>query len=245
MNIHKFIQKIIQTQHIYAHGIETLPHGTIYSCINPYSYHFMRQFPSTYYGLDGIFVDGITMCWWIRLLWGEKINRNSFDMTGIARTLFSSLNKIENKNTIFFLGAHQEEIENSIQNIKSEYKYLNIIGYRNGYFEDSVQRYETIENIIKLNPSYVIVGMGSPLQENFAIELKNSGYNGIIFTCGGFLHQTKEKLIYYPTWINLLNLRAFYRLYKERNLLPRLYNVLIEFPVLFIYDTFKTKISRK
>lgn len=79
--------------------------------------------------------------------------------------------------------------------------------------------------------------MGSPLQEQFALDLKKSGYNGVVFTCGGFLHQTARGIKYYPEWVNKYNLRAFYRLFHEKGLWGRLYNVLIEFPILFTFDT--------
>ena len=64
---------------------------------------------------------------------------------------------------------------------------------------------------------------------------------GIGFTCGGFLHQTAQRMNYYPDWINKYNLRAFYRLYKEKGLFKRLYNVLIQFPILFTIDTIKAR----
>ena len=89
---------------------------------------------------------------------------------------------------------------------------------------------------------FTVVGMGSPLQERFALDLKNAGYRGVVFTCGGFLHQSARRINYYPEWVDKLKLRAFYRLFHEKGMFPRLYNVLLEFPVLFTYDTIKTKL---
>ena len=45
-----------------------------------------------------------------------------------------------------------------------------------------------------------------------------------------------------PKWVNKYNLRAFYRLFHEKGLWCRLYNVLIEFPILFTWDTLRTKL---
>lgn len=122
---------------------------------------------------------------------------------------------------------------------------MNIAGYRNGYFLLPEDRTQEIKKIVAENPDFVIVGMGSPLQEQFALDLKEAGFQGIVFTCGGFLHQTANGINYYPDWINRYNLRAFYRLYKEKGLFKRLYNVLIEFPILFTWDTFKTKVAKQ
>lgn len=68
---------------------------------------------------------------------------------------------------------------------------------------------------------------------------------GIAFTCGGFLHQTSHKINYYPNWVNKLNLRAFYRLTHEKGMFVRLWNVLIEFPIMFIGDSIKYTLSHR
>ena len=117
---------------------------------------------------------------------------------------------------------------------------MKIAGYRNGYFIDNDDRKKAIADIIKSKSDFAIIGMGSPLQEQFALDLKNAGYKGIVFTCGGFLHQSASDINYYP--VNKYNLRAFYRLFHEKGLWCRLYNVLIEFPILFTWDTLRTKL---
>jgi N-acetylglucosaminyldiphosphoundecaprenol N-acetyl-beta-D-mannosaminyltransferase len=190
--------------------------------------------------MDGIFVDGITMCWWLRWVWHIKVPRLSFDMSGIAADLFARLDNTPTEN-IYFIGAKQEQLEATIEQIKIAYPMLKIAGFRNGYFLTDEQRKSEIENIVRLSPSFVVVGMGSPLQEQFVLDLKDADYSGIAFTCGGFLHQTAEGINYYPKWINKYNLRAFYRLYKEKGLFKRLYNVLLEFPILLVYDSLHYK----
>ena len=34
--------------------------------------------------------------------------------------------------------------------------------------------------------------MGTVVQEDFLFKAKQAGYNGIGFTCGGFIHQTSK-----------------------------------------------------
>lgn len=219
--------------------------GKAYTFINPYSYHIYRKQTSLYGAFDGLFVDGISMCWWVNLLWRKKIRRLSFDMSGMAIELFEQLNSVSNEDDIYFIGSRQREIEKSISQIHEAYPNIKIREYRNGYFQNEKEREKTIMRIVALNPSYTVVGMGSPLQEIFALDLKRAGYKGIIFTCGGFLHQTSHKINYYPKWINKYNLRAFYRLYREKGLWGRLYNVLIQFPFLFLLDTIKVQLKYK
>ncbi|MBD5330137.1 MAG: WecB/TagA/CpsF family glycosyltransferase [Bacteroides sp.] len=235
----EFISKIHNSADKYPDSIFS-EKGKMYTCVNSFAYHLFRKHPEIFTSLDGLFVDGMSMCWMIKLLWKHNIPRLSFDMTGMAVDLFDRLNN--NDETIYFVGARQTEIENTIRQITIAYPRMNIKGFRNGYFDSEQQRNDEIRKIVDSNPDFTVVGMGIVLQEKFALDLKKAGYKGIVFTCGGFLHQTTENINYYPDWINRYNLRAFYRLYKEKGLFKRLYYVLLEFPVLFTYDSVKTKL---
>ncbi len=219
--------------------------GKVYTCLNPYSYHILRHNPEVYRRMDGIFVDGMLMCKFIRLLWHHNIPRRSLDMSGMAPDLFRRLNAKDCHESLYLLGARQNEVESSAAQIKSAYPDINIIGCRNGYFKDTEERRLTIENIVSLNPDFILIGMGSPLQEKFAADLRDAGFKGIGFTCGGFLHQTSAHINYYPGWIDRYNLRAFYRIYREKGLMGRLYNVLIQFPALFTFDTLRHRLFHR
>lgn len=240
MNNRRFIENIVESASDYPFYTFTKK-GLIYTCVNPFSYHLVRKNQDLYMKMDGLYVDGMLMCKVINLLWHIHVPRLSFDMSGMAVDLFNRLNN--NNESIFFLGARQDALEKTVGVIKASYPNIHISGFRNGYFQSDEERNSVISDIVNLNPDFVIVGMGSPLQEEFAIDLKDNGYKGITFTCGGFLHQTVNGINYYPDWINKYNLRAFYRLYKEKGLFKRLYNVLIEFPILFAWDTLVTKLS--
>ena len=218
--------------------------GKAYTCINPYSYHIYKSHKDLYASLDGLFVDGMTMCWWIRLLWKKKVRRLSFDMSGMAVDLFAYLNSEGCEEDIYFIGAKPDQVSATVNHMRRSYPLMKINGFRDGYFKDNDERMASISEIIARNPDYVIVGMGSPLQEQFAVDLRDSGFKGIIFTCGGFLHQTVRRMVYYPEWINKYNLRAFYRLYREKDTFKRLWQVLVMFPVQFSIDSVKSKLSR-
>lgn len=243
MNNQELVRRIVDSALIYSDGAFASGKGRVYTCVNPFSYHLVRRHQELYESMDGLFVDGMTMCWFIRLFWGKRVPRLSFDMSGIAVDLFSHLNNSGTDRNIYFLGTRQDVLEKTVEQFRKSYPHMNIAGFRNGYFIDTDDRKNAITEIIKLDSDFAIIGMGSPLQEQFALELKNAGYQGIVFTCGGFLHQSANNINYYPKWINKYNLRAFYRLFHEKGLWGRLYNVLIEFPILFTWDTLITKCS--
>lgn len=241
MNIVKLIEKITNAAAGYPQcTFEN--EKCFYTCINPYSYHIIRRHQDLYLAMNGIFVDGILMCVLIKLLWNKKIPRLSFDMTAMAADLFQYLNDKNIGKTIYFIGSKHDEIKKSVANIQAAYPYLKISGYRHGYFTDEEEREGCIKHIVSLNPDFVVVGMGSPLQERFALDLKTFGYGGIVFTCGGFLHQTSLGIRYYPEWVDKLNLRGFYRVFHEKGIPKRLFNTLIQFPILFICDTIVSRV---
>ncbi|MBD5171713.1 MAG: WecB/TagA/CpsF family glycosyltransferase [Bacteroidales bacterium] len=242
MHLHNFLVKLKTSSKGYPESTFGGKHRA-YTCVNAFSYHIVRRNLETYNKLDGIFVDGIFMCKMLNWFWRLPIPRLSFDMTGIAPDLFSTLEK--DGRSIYFIGAKPDEIRLSVENISSSYPAMKIAGYRDGYFKDSADRSRVIKELITQNPDFLIVGMGSPLQEKFAIDVREAGYQGTVFTCGGFLHQSSASIQYYPDWINKYNLRAFYRLYREKGMFRRLFNVLIQFPALFTYDTVRSYFSTR
>ena len=202
--------------------------GNCYSFINPFSYNLIRLKKYNYIlsSLDGFFIDGVFLVYMLKLV-GIHVRRYSFDNTSVGALVFDFCEK--NNKTIFFIGSKENEIKKSILNIKEKYPELQVLGYNNGYF-DNVKKNEIISNILKLKPDFVIVGMGAIFQENFLIDLKKSGFKGIGFSCGGFLHQSANNFNYFPVIINKLHLRWFFRMVKEKGIFKR---NLITYPKFF------------
>jgi N-acetylglucosaminyldiphosphoundecaprenol N-acetyl-beta-D-mannosaminyltransferase len=117
------------------------------------------------------------------------------------------------------------------------FEYLQIAGFRSGYFLSEEEKLIEMERIIEINPDYLIVGMGALCQEAFLLEIRDMGFKGIGFTCGGFIHQTsKNEIVYYPTWVDKYNIRFLYRMYKESHTRKRYVRAAFVFPCLFVFD---------
>lgn len=242
MNIQNLISLLKKSASDYPEKIFNSKRAN-YTCINPFSYGILRKYEYIIDKMDGIFVDGISMCWWINLYFKVKVPRLSFDMTTIAKEFFNRLSL--NGKSVYFIGAKEEEITKTIQYIRNEFPNINISGFRNGYFSNVNDRNIAIRTIVNQKPDFVVIGMGTPLQEQFAIDLREAGYDGISFTCGGYLRQASTGIHYFPDWVNKFNLRGFYRQFKEKGIFKRNYNTLIEFPILFTYDTVISKFKNK
>ena len=131
-------------------------------------------------------------------------------------------------------------IDKAIKNILKDFPELNVVGFRDGYIQDN-ERKSLYQNIKTLNPDIVICGMGTPLQEQFLVDLQKTGWDGIGYTCGGFLHQTARNIQYYPKWIDKYNIRWIYRIYDEPKLFKRYFWEYPKFFGYFVYDFYKLK----
>lgn len=211
--------------------------GKIYTFLNPVSYLTALNNKKVFEQFDGIFADGSILVAAIRILYGKSITRRSFDMTSLAPELLSYAE--QNRKTIYIVASKQEQVEKAVDIFKERYPNLQISGYRNGYFTSDFEMDKEAKHITEINPDFLIVGMGVLMQERFLIKVKLNGFQGIGFTCGGFIHQTsKNEIEYYPAWADKLNLRFVYRMYKEKHTRKRYIQAAFLFPIRFIFEKY-------
>ncbi|BDV43440.1 teichoic acid biosynthesis protein A [Geotalea uraniireducens] len=186
--------------------------------LNPYSYLIARKSPELFNKFN-IYPDGIALVVFLRLFLLYKCERQSFDMTSLARVVFESAE--QQGKSVYLIGTEDRYIIEAVSNISHMYSNLNICGFRNGFFYDQNDRSEALNDIYVMSPDIVVVGMGTPAQEQFLYDLWRIGWRGIGFTCGGFFHQSAKSLDYYPCWMDKLHLRWLYRIFDEPKLFKR------------------------
>ena len=183
--------------------------GKIYTFLNPVSYLMALDRKDLFGQFDGIFADGSILVAAIRLLYGITVKRRSFDMTSMAPELFRFAEN--NGKMLYIVASKQEQVEKAVEIFKERYT--------------------------QVNPDFLIVGMGALMQERFLLKVRNAGFQGIGFTCGGFIHQTANNEIeYYPLWIDRMNLRFVYRMYKEKHTRKRYVQAALLFPARFLWE---------
>ena len=205
--------------------------------LNPFSYLIAKENKQQLSQFN-IEIDGGLLVKLLNLF-GIKYKRKSFDMTSLAPIVFNEA--IQQNKSVYFIGTKPKVIDLAIKNIQQKFPELNVCGYRDGYLTSDKDSELVFSEINTLNADYVICGMGTPLQEQFLIDLQNSGWDGLGYTCGGFLHQTANNIEYYPKWITRFGLRAFYRMYDEPKLIKRYF---IDYPIamiVIVYDLIKYK----
>lgn len=213
--------------------------GKIYTYLNPVSYLLAQKLKDYFIKFDNIFIDGSLLAFAVHLFYGKKIKRRSFDMTSMAPEVFEFANT-HNKN-ICIVATKQEYLDKTIKIFSNKWPMIRWVGCRNGFFSSDNDMEKAANEISNLPIDFLIVGMGIGLQEKFLLMCKEAGFQGIGFTCGGFIHQTailNGKIDYYPTWVNKMNLRFFYRMYKEPHTRNRYIKAFFIFPVVFLKEKF-------
>lgn len=187
--------------------------------LNPYSYLRLRQSVELCAEMDAIFVDGVSLVILLRLA-GIRVRRCSMDMTSLAPGVL--MRAAADNRTIYFVGGPLGVAKNAADILRREID-LPAVEALAGYFDTSAHRDSAISKIAADRDSLVLVGMGAGVQEQFMIDLRRQGHSGLVYSCGGFFHQTvmAGRPKYYPRWVDRIHLRWLWRMVKEPQLISR------------------------
>ena len=228
------ITKILSTD---KQSVEQILKGGegIFTFLNPVSYLDALKHKELFSSFDGIFADGGLLVKAIKIAYGATVKRRSFDMTSLAPIVFSYAAKTGK--SVAIVATKQEMVEKAVANLEKSFKGLNICYFRNGYFSSDAEMNSEAQKIVGLHPDILIVGMGIINQEEFLLKVRDAGFKGIGYTCGGFIHQTaQDKVDYYPEWVDKHGLRFVYRMYKEPHTRKRYAKAAFVFPVRFLWE---------
>jgi UDP-N-acetyl-D-mannosaminuronic acid transferase (WecB/TagA/CpsF family) len=119
-------------------------------------------------------------------LYSRFVKRYSFDWSSIAGDLLKRWNT--SKSEVYFIGGSEKE--SLLFNEKITLAYPDIVLRCHNGFESKFRILQILSQLSR--PAYVVLGLGSPVQEFEALKLAKSNPNLIIFTCGGFITQTAK-----------------------------------------------------
>ena len=120
---------------------------------------------------------------------------------------------LENK-SIYLLGTTDENLKACVANIIMEFPEVNIVGYRDGYF-DINNPVELLKDIKEKKPYAIFVAMGCPRQEEFIVRYMDELPCQIFMGVGGSFDVIAEKVTRAPRWMIKLGLEWLYRVAKE------------------------------
>lgn len=199
--------------------------------VNPFSYQVLLGRNDIVDEFDAFFTDGILLQCLHNIFYPDrKVERLSFDFTSIAHDVFAHAQK--QCLNVTLIGASTKEVDKAISNILVMYPLLNIVYSHCGYFSDEDEVLECLKVVSAVNTDILIVGMGTPLQEEFIIKASKQCSNvKLMFTCGGFIMQTAMRADYYHPIIKKLGFRWLQRMVLHKHVRQRVFK---DYPVFFI-----------
>lgn len=175
--------------------------GTLTTWLNHYSLQVCKKAGIPLHEFDVVGIDGVLL----RIFLLGRVKRSSADcvIPEILRTSLLSVGLVGGSpiESTAHLNALKEKYP------KTEFKW-SISGYENNLTFEIFKQYES-------SPvDLIVLGLGSPLQENIALDLKSLNVSSSILTCGGWLDQVTHPG-YYPRWAYPLRLNWLVRLSRE------------------------------
>lgn len=130
--------------------------------------------------------------------------------------LMESLVKLsaEKNYSIYFLGAKQQVVEKAAEVLRNKYPNLNIVGIHNGYFKENDWTIIS-EELKEKAPSFVFVGITSPLKEYLIEYLQNKGCKSVFMGVGGSFDVISGYILRAPMWMQKANLEWLFRVIQE------------------------------
>ena len=117
--------------------------------------------------------------------------------------------------SIYLLGASEENLKACVANIVRDFPKINIAGYHNGFFDLNNPK-EILEEIKEKKPMAIFVAMGCPRQENFIVKYMD---------VGGSFDVIAEKVNRAPRWMINIGMEWAYRVSKEPWRIKRLRSI--------------------
>lgn len=172
----------------------------------------------------------------IALKMKRKINQRRIRGVDFSRKLVELASK--KKYRIGFLGAKEEVIQKTKENFLTQYPNLNVVYLRNGYFNSDN---EIIEEIKQASPQILLVGLGSPKQEEFIVKLKNILSGCVLIGVGGSFDVFSGIVKESPLIFQKLGLEWLYRTLLQPERFKRIFPVLPIFLIKCIIDNKQKK----
>lgn len=158
---------------------------------------------------DVINADGASVVWASKVL-GKPLKER---VAGID-LMYKLIELAEKKGySVYFLGAKQHIVEETVRVVKKEHPALKIIGYRNGYF--SREEWPIIaDELDRVSPQIVFVGITSPLKE-YLVEYLQKKLHCVFMGVGGSFDVISGNIFRAPKWMQNMGMEWMFRVMQE------------------------------
>ena len=116
--------------------------------------------------------------------------------------------------SIVSLGSHSNVVSMAARKIKEGWKQIEIVGYRDGYFS-SDQIPLIRDEVQRARPTLLLIGLGSPRQEEVALEFLQVPDLQIVWTVGGLFDFLSGRIKRAPHVVRMLPCEWLFRICLE------------------------------
>jgi N-acetylglucosaminyldiphosphoundecaprenol N-acetyl-beta-D-mannosaminyltransferase len=142
---------------------------------------------------------------------------------------------IETERTLFFLGGREGIADKAAQVLIERHTGLRVVGTHHGFFakqQDGQENQDVVELINRANPDVLVLGFGTPTQEEWIAENRAQLQVGLILVVGAMFDYIAGRVPRGPRWLTDHGFEWLSRLFFEPG---RLWNrYLIGIPLFFI-----------
>ncbi len=122
--------------------------------------------------------------------------------------------------TFYLLGGDERVNANCVKRLQELYPGLQVVGRRDGFFTEE-QEAGIIDDINRVNPDVLWIGLGKPKEQIFSVKWRGSLNCGWLITCGGCYNYITGDYPRAPLWMQNFNLEWIYRAFTSRKLFWR------------------------
>lgn len=158
---------------------------------------------------DYFIPDGMPLIWCLNVL-GARMKDRVYGPTFMRHCLLHSPASI----THYFLGGSKACLERLVDAFRRENPGLNLVGSHDGYFRGDEEP-AILEEINRLSPDYVWVGLGTPKQQDWIHRHKGRLKRGLVFAVGFAFDVNAGTKPDAPPWMQRLGLTWVFRAASE------------------------------
>jgi N-acetylglucosaminyldiphosphoundecaprenol N-acetyl-beta-D-mannosaminyltransferase len=160
---------------------------------------------------DLVGADGVPVVWASKILGDALPGR--INGTDLMERLF--IESAQRGWMLYLLGARQEVIDIAVKKLRRDLPSINIVGFRNGYFDSVEEEKRVVEEINKTKPHVLLLGFGTPMKEKWVKRHKDALNVPIIHGVGGSFDIVGGLTKRAPKWMQRSGLEWLYRFIQE------------------------------
>lgn len=166
---------------------------------------------------DLVVADGVGVVWASK--YSEKKLTERVAGYDLVQKLFDEIKDTEH--TVYFFGGAPGVSLAAAKKMEQKYPNLKIVGGHNGYFDEKEEK-RILNDIKKLSPSILLVGLGSPKQEKWIYENIRLTNVKVAIGVGGSFDVMSGKIKRAPDIFCKMGLEWFYRLATQPSRIVRM-----------------------